>query len=171
MVVVVTCVKQSQNLGLGLSLEFDKMRCCLKVSWDYIFSKEIFILLDQHLINIVDISCVAWTCRASHNTPLWPLWPSGWWSAASTPPHLSASSRSPGPPPCKLSSQHRAKAHPEQKLLKVDNFVLTAYLRLFLGAKINASMLKTLSVRIEVRRKTKSPSALLSSQTSPTSIL
>ena len=116
-------------------------------------------------------SCIAWTCRASHNTPLWPLWPSGWWSAASTPPHLSASSRSPGPPPCKLSSQHRAKAHPEQKLLKVDNFVLTAYLRLFLGAKINASMLKTLSVRIEVRRKTKSPSALLSSQTSPTSIL
>ena len=64
--------------------------------------------------------------------------------------------------------------------LKFDSFgnlgliytlVLTAYLRLFLGAKINASMLKTLSVRIEVRRKTKSPSALLSSQTSATSVL
>ena len=27
LVVVVTCVKQSQNLRLGLSLEFDKIRC------------------------------------------------------------------------------------------------------------------------------------------------
>ena len=27
LVLVVTCVKQIKNLGLGLSLEFDKLRC------------------------------------------------------------------------------------------------------------------------------------------------
>ena len=38
LVPVVTCVKQSQNLGLGLSLEFDKLRCWMGGrGWDKLF--------------------------------------------------------------------------------------------------------------------------------------
>ena len=97
---------------------------------------------------------------------------SGWWSAASTPPHPSASPRSPGPPQCTLSSKPRAKAHPEQKLLKVDNFVLTTHLwLLFLGTKISASLLENPLSQYRGSQENKSPPTLLSSQTYPTSHL
>ena len=50
LVVVVTCVKQSQTLGLGLSLEFDKIRC-----------KRFFSILDFCLIN--DLANIRFNCK------------------------------------------------------------------------------------------------------------